>query len=169
MARIERVGDLEVSQNLDYQRRMWAVQRVGWALMVLALLAALVGLVGDGPLSDASAGDGGALRVEYPRFARHRAPGTLEFRLTPGDGAQREARVWLNREYLRGVTVETVFPEPASVETGPEGITYVFTLAQPGQPATVIFNLMHETIGRQQGRVRLDDGEPVTFGQFIYP
>ncbi len=169
MARIERVGDLEVSQNLDYQRRMWAVQRVGWALMALALLAALVGLVGKGPLSDASAGDGGPLQVEYPRFARHRAPSTLEFRLAPGAAQGDQVRLWLDREYLARTEVQAVFPEPASVEAGPERMTYVFKLERPDEPATITFSLLHESSGPRQARVGLADRESLTFRQFIYP
>src|SRR5687767_5732095 len=36
----ERVGDLEIGQDLKYQKRQWTVQRAGWAIMCLLLLAA---------------------------------------------------------------------------------------------------------------------------------
>ena len=49
------LGDLEVGQDLDFQRREWAVQRVGWGAMALVILAALLGLFGSsGPLSRAA-------------------------------------------------------------------------------------------------------------------
>jgi hypothetical protein len=165
-----RVGDLDIDQDLAFQKRAWVAQRIAWVLMALVLLAALLGLLGGGPLSKAtSGGEGGPLQVEYLRLARHRAPATLQIRLAPGTAPQSEARVWLDQTYLEGITIETVFPEPQSVEAGPERVTYVFKLEQPGQPATITFSLLHETSGLQQARVGLADREPVTFRQFIYP
>ena len=89
---MKRVGDLEINEDLRFQRRMWAVQRVGWivtALVVLAALAALLGLLGPGLLStSAKAGSGGAsLSVEeYEQVLRYRKPTTR--RLGLGEGGR---------------------------------------------------------------------------------
>ena len=42
-AETDRVGDLEIHQDLPFQRRSWTVQRVGWAIMALVVLAGLLG------------------------------------------------------------------------------------------------------------------------------
>jgi hypothetical protein len=44
----QRAGNLEINQDLRFQRRMWAVQRIGWAVMALIVLVGLVGVVRDG-------------------------------------------------------------------------------------------------------------------------
>ena len=44
MAGGQRVGDPEIKQNLRFQRRMWALERIGWAVMALVVLVGLVGL-----------------------------------------------------------------------------------------------------------------------------
>src|SRR3712207_8326757 len=31
----QRAGDLEINQDLRFQRRMWALQRIGWAVMAV--------------------------------------------------------------------------------------------------------------------------------------
>jgi len=41
-------GDLEVAENLAFQRRAWKVQRAGWVAMALLVGAALAGLFGGG-------------------------------------------------------------------------------------------------------------------------
>ena len=170
MTQAQRVGDLEVAQDLTFQRRAWIVQRAGWVAMALVAAAALAGLTGSGPLSQATVGVAGdPLRVEYPRFARHRAPTTLQLHLAPGVGQGGTVRVWLNAEYLRGATVEAVYPEPERVEAGPGRVTYVFALERPGQPTTIVFNLLYDAFWRQQVTVGLGDREPVRFRQFIYP
>jgi hypothetical protein len=65
--------------------------------------------------------------------------------------------------------LQTVTPEPDSVEAGPDGFTYVFKVNDPTRPTSVTFHLQPETIGRLEGRVALDGGEPVDFEQFVYP
>jgi len=41
---------------MEFQRRSWIVQRIGWAIFALVILLAALGLFGDGVLSDAQAG-----------------------------------------------------------------------------------------------------------------
>ena len=40
MGSMQRIGDLELSQDLEFQRRSWRVQRIGQGVMLLVLLAA---------------------------------------------------------------------------------------------------------------------------------
>lgn len=51
----DRVGDLEVPQDLGFQRRACTFERIGWVAMTLVLLAAIVGVWGEGPLAQAEA------------------------------------------------------------------------------------------------------------------
>jgi hypothetical protein len=170
MAGVQRVGTLEVAQDLEFQRRSWTVQRIGWVVMALVIVAALLGLFGPGPLSSATAGEqGGALWAEYRRFGRYASPSTLRIHLGTGAARDGEARVWLSREYLEGVRIQHITPEPDSVEAGLDRITYAFRVAEPGQPVAVTFHLELQQIGPTTGRVGLPDGPSLTFSQFVYP
>ncbi len=170
MTEVRRVGDLELAQDLDYQRRLGTAQRAGWVAMLLLALAALLGLLGSGPLSSATAGDeGGALAIGYNRFGRYQAPTTLRVRLGPGAGREGEARVWLSESYLQNVQIQQITPQPQRVEVGPDGQTYVFQLAGPNQPAEVTFYLQPDRFGPLSGQVRLAGEQPVRFRQFVYP
>ena len=55
MSDSHRVGDLEISPDLNFQRRSWAMQRFAWVVLALFILAALLGLFGPGPLSQTRA------------------------------------------------------------------------------------------------------------------
>jgi hypothetical protein len=60
---------MEVNADIEFQRRVWRVQRIGWLIIAAVIVAALLGVFGGGPLSRAAVqGDG--LRLEYERFAR---------------------------------------------------------------------------------------------------
>lgn len=167
---------LQIDQDLAFQRRTWIVERAGWAGMGLLVLAALAGLFGGGPLSQATAGaPGGALWLEYDRFGRLLSPATLRVHI--GAAGEGTARIWLDRAYLSDVKLEGVVPEPDSVEAASDGLVFVFRVAEPGPPSSVTFDLQPERFGLLTGHAALvsagagvGETDPrVRFRQFIYP
>src|SRR4051794_3942436 len=170
MSIAEQHESLQIGQDLDFQRKAWTVQRIGWAVMTLGVLAALAGLFGSGPLSKAEAqSQSPPLRVEYSRFARYDAPTTLEIHLGSGAAPKGQARVWIGRDYLDGVQIEQVTPQPDSAEAGADRVTYAFRVADPEQPASVVFHLKPQRPGPAHGQLGLPDGPAVTYDQLVYP
>lgn len=173
MRETQRVGDLALMQDLEFQHRAWMVQRAGWVLMALAVLAALLGLLGSGgPWSRASAGMPGTpspAQVDYDRFGRVSAPTTLELRLAPYSAQAGQVSVWLNSEYLAGVGVERVTPVPERMEAGPGRLAFVFALRDAQGPMAVKLHLKPERPGLLKGELALDNGQVLRFRQFIYP
>jgi hypothetical protein len=171
MAQKKRREGLEIDQDLEFERRSWRWQRVGWGVISLILLAALLGLFGTGWLDRAVAGQPGSqLWLEYNRFGRLQAETSrLQIHLGPGAGANGKVRIWFNLEYMKGVRVTNLTPEPESVEAGPERFTYVFSAPDASQPIVVIFRLEPDKIGSLNGQVGLEGGASLSFKQFIYP
>ena len=161
----------EVDQDLAFQRRQWRAERVGWAVMALVILAALAGLLGPGPLNEATAGEpGDPVSVEYQRFPRHAAPEMLvKVNLGPDATRDREVRLWVDRTYVDHFRIERIEPEPERVEAGADRLTYVFRVSEPGRPTAVQFHMEPDGYGRQHARLGLDGGPEVAFTQFVYP
>jgi hypothetical protein len=176
MARLHRLGDLDVAEDPAFTRREWVVQRVAWAASLLVLLAALCGLLGNGPASRASV-SAGELRVEYERFARRLAPAALVVRLgtAPADPERRgqpERRgVWLDADYVEAVEVQRVTPAPDQVVSSGDRVVYLFALeAGSGAKApSVAFAMRPRRTGVQHARVGLVGGPAVTLRQLVYP
>ncbi len=167
---VPKFGDIEVSQDMTFQRRAWKVQRVGWAVWIAVVVVALVGLLGGGPLSSATAeAAGGAFTVDYNRFTRHRSPHELAVRFAPGAVRGDEVRISFPADYLAGIVLETPYPEPESVETSAERITYVFSLERPRGAASVTFRIMHDGFWLRRGRVDVDGVGTASFTQLVYP
>lgn len=166
MPELERVGSLEVHQDLDFQRREWLVQKIGWGFMFLFLAAAMTGFFGAGPASTSTAGDqGSALWVDYERFGRRGASITMRVHARPAAG---EFKLLVDRGYMEAVRVQQITPEPASHEVSGAWLIYTFQAAEPGAETAVTFELQGEQVGRLRARVQAE-GQNIEFAQFIYP
>ena len=166
---VQRVGDLEVAQDLEFQRREWVAERIGWTLMLVLAVAGLLGLFGTGLLASARASGPGGLVLEYGRFERFNAPAEIDFHVPPEAVAEDGTfTIAVARDYLEAVQVETITPEPSEVRAEGEWLTHVFSSDAP-DVVDVFFHLQHDAICPRQLRVRLGDAEPMVVGQFVYP
>ncbi|GMA17427.1 hypothetical protein E5F05_11220 [Deinococcus metallilatus] len=174
MTRPRRIGDLELAQDLEFHRREVRIERLGWAAMLLIVLAALLGLFGSGPLSEkrVQTPDGG-LQVKYNRFARYMAPTELRLTFSPGAVRDDQVHIWLSREYLQHMEIQKIIPEPDSAQLEGNRLTYTFNALQNGQPGQILFELQTEAIGRLRGAAGLagasGNTQEVRFTSFIYP
>ncbi|HEX7080192.1 MAG TPA: hypothetical protein VF329_04190 [Gammaproteobacteria bacterium] len=164
-----RSSDLEISEDMEFQRRTWIVERFGWAVLALIVVAAILGLFGKGLLghAEATAADG-TLTVEYYRFWRMQSPmmvGVAAQTVPTGD----RARIWMDRAYVESVQVDRITPEPESVEAAADRLIYVFALAHAGEPLRATFEVEPQRPWRVRGRVGVEGGEMVMFSQFVYP
>ena len=156
--------------NIEYQRREWVAQRIGWLAMLLAILAAFVGLLGSGPLAKTSASSGdGALSIDYYRILRHHQPRTLSVTVSPESVQNGEVRIWLDRSYADKSGLENIVPDPESTDVESDRIVYTFTTGQADGPLTITFSYKHDGFWRQHGRVGLVDGPGIDFSQFVLP
>ena len=170
MSELKRVSGIDIDEQMEYQWREWRVHRIGWVIFALILVAALLGLFGQGPLSHASAGERGSeLALNYERLDRYRAPSQLDITLGPNVSQEGKVRLALNQGFLARVEIERISPEPESVEAGPDATTYVFRVAAPDQPAQVRFDFEYEKFGPTQGEVRLEGGPTLRFDAFVFP
>jgi hypothetical protein len=165
---IERVGSLEIDQDLAFERREWAVQRLGWVIVLLMLVAGLAGLLGPGALSRVET-SAGPLTIAYERFVRKRAPTELHVTLGPGAAANGVAAIWFDQAYLSKIAIEHVVPEPLETEAAADGLIFRFSLANPEHASEIVFDVEPAEPGASRGRVGLVDGSDVVVDQFIYP
>lgn len=163
---LPRVGSLEVAEDPAFERRSWRVERAGWALMALVVLAGLAGLFGGGPLSLAEE-SAGPLSVRYERFARMASPVKLEVRYGAEAVRDGELRIWIARRYLERAKLERAVPEARETIIDGELLAFVFP-ATPGQGGAVSFHLRFDGFGIVDGRAGAA-GRQVAFRHLVYP
>lgn len=169
MAEAKRSGDLELNLDQEFQQREWRVERIGWVLMLLLILASLLGLLGGaGPLSSTTDGSADGLEVSYNRFAQMLEATTLQVHVSI-DGAADTLRLWLSQSYLDSTRIESISPEPASIEVAEGRLIFNFELAAPVQETDIVFHLNPELPGLKQGAIGVEGGSSVELSQFVYP
>lgn len=165
VSEIDHIGDLQLGQDLDFQRRSWRVQRVAWGIMLLIILGALLGLFGgDGMLNQAALGapDSG-LRVQYRHFDRVLDQTLLRIDVS-GTG-----RVWLTNTFLERVLIDEIIPAPDQMIAGDERTTFVFEVAEGDPAGLVVIYYKPQRIGQLAGQIGVENGERYDFQQFIFP
>ena len=63
---------LEIDDNADLHQIEWRIQRAGWLIWGVIIAAGLLGLLGSGPISSATAtGADDSLSIDYDRFVHY--------------------------------------------------------------------------------------------------
>lgn len=165
---MERGTGIEVDQDLDFQRRDWRFERIGWGAMLLVGVAAVVGLFGHGPLSNAAANaDDGSLGVEYQRFERHGSPSELTVFLRRSASSDTSVQLWIGGEFLRAVQLQQIVPEPVRQIT--LGDRTLFEVAVRSDTGRVSFYLMPQRIGARTLELGVPGRATLRRRQFVYP
>ena len=145
----------------------WRRERIGWAVLAVFLVAAVIGVFGAGPLSRTTI-SAGNVRLEYDRFLRMSAASALQITLSPDGKAAGEQGVTLDHAYLDRIRVHTVVPEPKRTLARPDAVEFVFATASDGAPVTAWFHITLDRPGVASGRLTAA-GETLEFWQLAYP
>jgi hypothetical protein len=163
------MGDLQIEQDLEFQRREWRMERAGWFALSSLVIAASVGLFGDGPLSHASASDeSGQLVIRYERFVRSSVSSELYVQVASSAAHSGEIAIWADPAYLRDVEVSSIVPEPARVEQVGRRILYVFAVAAGAEPSEITLRYKPAHAGRLHGSFGVSEGVRVAVRQFAF-
>lgn len=157
----------EIRDSYEAQVRTWRAQRVGWCVLAVIVVAAVLGGFGPGVLGTVTELDSTGLRVQYDRFVRYEAPNTLHIEL-PASSAN-EQEFLLDARWLHEVHLETVQPEPTRVRSEGEHVRYTISVQRRGSPTHVSLHFEPEAPGTLTGSVALEAGAPLRISQFVYP
>lgn len=151
---------IPVEDDTALHKKGWVVQRIGWVLMFVFLIAALLGLFGEGPLS-AKTIEAGSITVKYQRFCRYEHGMQLKL-LSAGEGI---TVVALPQQYLKKFKVDKIVPSPSSEVASPGYINYMFAGQQNDN---VSFYLLPSERGGAGGVIKVNN-QTVALQHYIYP
>ena len=169
MAKLPRNDDLEIEESIEFQRREWRAERIGWAVMGVVILLAVLGFFGGaGPFQMGSA-RADRLEIRFDRFARLQAPARLQVRVQAGTSDADTVAIWIDRDFLESIRLEGVTPEPDGVDAAADRLVFSFSLLRAGESIDVTYHFTTLSIGLHQGRVGLSSGSSLEISQFTFP
>lgn len=145
----------------------WYAERTAWAVMAIVLAASLFGLLGDGPMSAATAHAPG-VTARYERLQRQDAP--AEYRIDADAALARSGAITvrLDQRLLELMRLERIEPEPSAARTTSRGVEYDIDVRGAGT-ASVVLRYRPSRFGRYQGRLEVVGAPPLVVDQFVYP
>jgi hypothetical protein len=152
---------------------MWRIERLAWWAIAGILFAAAAGLFGHGlasrgalQISDPAQPDG-SLTLDFDRFGRAHAESQFVLSRRPGGPEGGTWFLWLSGEFLAGVAILEITPEPTSQHPVADGVCYGFRIENG--PQRVIFRFKPDGGGPLLGSLRVNDGPPAAFRQWLFP
>jgi hypothetical protein len=160
--------EVELGEDLSFQRRWWRFERGAWSVIVLLLLCDVAGLFGRGPLANATRSSAdGSLMVRYERIERARTPSLIKLELGPEALQSGVAQLFVSNSMVGDLGAERVIPQPERTTIGHNGLIYSF----PAQstPASVMIELRPRHIGVSRVDVGVPGHDSVHMSVFVFP
>jgi hypothetical protein len=150
--------NLQLDENLHQHKKGWIIQKIGWAVLYAALIMAILGLFGTGPLSYKTQTANGN-SVEYERFLRYEGEAEMTFDITE---VKDTITLQVPQHYMEYVHLQSITPLPLGNQTIDGQTTYFFKgqgtasihcalmAKKPGSvTATIVVNKIPFTIAHQ--------------------
>jgi hypothetical protein len=167
---LKRIGDLEIDEDFEWERGEWTFERIGWGLMALFLLAAMLGFFGTGPFSSRTAGEeGGLFWVDYQRFVRFNSPQELNVYVDPQLAQNGQMRLVIGGDFPHTGKQIDVSPEPDSVELSTGQMIYSWQVSEATGPMQISFHFYPMAVFSQRSIIGPEGAEEVELNQFVYP
>jgi hypothetical protein len=163
MSELARHGDLDIDLSPRFERGMKLVHRAAAVLALLLMIAAILGLFGEGPLAHATVSSAdGSLQVDYDRFIRTEASTSLQISLQKGSGQTNFA---ISQQYLQFASINSITPQPSSEKVLPDRVVFTIQQHAPGQ---IQIAMTPGKIGSHTATI-YSQGASVSFTTFTYP
>ncbi len=154
-----------VYEDIRFQNISWALQRVGWTIVVLIALAALTGVFSHGHLSNAVARqNGSALTVNYERFQRMTALYRLDIAMPRS--VEDEILLTFNKAFWDLYEIDSVQPQPARSNSSDGGFTLAFDA--PESTFNAVMWVRPRTFGYAPIEISTPQGS-LTLPVLVYP
>ena len=153
--------DLQMDEQIRMQENGWKFQAIGLVLMFVLVLAAAIGLFGDGLVSKTKQNID-AIEIEHERFHRFEAKMPLKITARDNDGGM---TVSFPTTYLESFEIESILPEPNGNRFDAGKVRYDF---RGKDEMSVIFYLIPRKRGSIQGTIEVNNTR-FAINHYIFP
>ena len=156
-----------IQEDMQFQRRSWVAERIGWVVMGVLLVVGLAGVFFHGPLSRTTARDAGeSMAIEYERFAHKTAITHFVIRISPPLPDQ--VLVRLGPSFTNMHDVDSIEPRPVRSSGGTYGLELVFARSGAGDVIAHIA-ARPKRFGFMSLHVEVEGRGALNIAQLVYP
>jgi hypothetical protein len=153
--------DLQIEEHIQLQERGWQIQAAGLLFILALVIAAAIGLFGDGVISKRRSDENNA-SIEYQRFHRFESRMALDVDITD---AKNGATISFPNEYLKSIEIESILPAPKNNISNEDRVLYNF---EGHGRMHISFHLIPRTPGNIHGQINVNDHN-FPLQHFIFP
>ncbi|MGK7246490.1 hypothetical protein ACSPAH_15735 [Buttiauxella agrestis] len=144
------------------------LRRMGFALLLAIVIAAMVGLFSRGYISDARiVNDSGTLRIDYEKYSRLMSD--VDMKITSSQIRENRNRIILGGDFMDSFRIDTLQPQPDKMYSLNGKMVLEYSVSAPGSEQTLWLSLTPMKFGATHSTVAIDNGPEITLHQFIYP
>lgn len=163
------IDDLKGPAREHFQAIDGTVQRCCWCAAALILVAALLGLFGQGPLVHqrvSSADD--SVKVEYYTVERYGSPTKMTFHMHRSALSDEQLQLRISKRFCDETSLENIVPLP--IKSTIEGNDVVYTFAVHGvNDIKIVLRYKHEEPGDLAFEVGIPGRASIALQQYVLP
>ena len=154
-------------EDMQFQRRTWLAERIGWIAMAALLLAGLAGIFFHGPLSHTVARSSDeSISVEYERFAHKTA---LTHLIVRTDAPLPDhVLVRLGPSFANMHDIDSLEPRPVRSSGGSYGLEFLFARSSAGDLGVYVA-ARPKRFGFMSLHVEVEGRGALNIAQLVYP
>ncbi|HUP90169.1 MAG TPA: hypothetical protein VM100_12485 [Longimicrobiales bacterium] len=170
MGEVREVAGIQIDEEpLEFTRREWRYQRIGWAALAVISLLGLTGVLGHGPAAHETVGNPNTFAIEFDRIVRHGSPSHVVVDIGPGLQRDSTLRIYVNRDYLEKFKISDLVPQPESSGISGNYVYYEFLRPNPRARGRIVMHVDPNGYWHQSATVALSGATSLKFGQLILP
>jgi hypothetical protein len=156
-----------IQEDMQFQRRTWLAERIGWSVMVVLVIAALSGVFFHGPVSRTVAkSTDESMAIEYERFAHKTA--LTHFIIRASAPLPDQVLVRLGPSFASMHDIDSLEPRPIRSSGGSYGLEFVFLRSGAGDLGVNIA-ARAKRFGVMSLHVEVEGRGALNITQLVYP
>ncbi|MFL5084929.1 MAG: hypothetical protein ACJ8FP_08930 [Xanthobacteraceae bacterium] len=156
-----------IQEDMQFQRRTWLAERIGWIVMAALLVAGLAGIFFHGPLSRTIAKNADeSVAIDYERFAHKTA--LTHFVIRTSAPLPDHVLVRLGPSFANMHDIDSIEPRPVRSSGGSYGLEFLFARSSAGDLGVYVA-ARPKRFGLMSLHVEVEGRGALNIAQLVYP